>query len=69
LEIPTEMKKLDEKKIKPDERFSNHAVQGFSTEECPLPEPRGCFSIATGFGGGICCKCENLTDDGECKML
>lgn len=59
------MKKLDGTLIKPDEKFSNHAIQGFSTDECPIG--KSCFAIATGFGGGICNKCDHLTDDGECR--
>jgi hypothetical protein len=59
--------KLNPDKIKPDEAFSNHAVQGFSSEECPLNPKKSCFAIATGFGGAIINRCESLTDDGECK--
>lgn len=50
-----------------DERFSNHAVQGFSSHQCPCSEPRPCFAMATGFGGGVINRCENLTDDAECS--
>ena len=59
--------KLDPEKFVPDEEFSNHAVQGFSTPECPIK--KGCFAIATGFGGAFIKLCDYFKyndKDAEC---
>lgn len=55
-----------------DESLSNHAVVALRCTACPLPEPRACFGIATGFGGGVTGKCEFLGPDDkdpECTHL
>jgi len=60
---------LDKDKMVADEKFSNHAVQGFSYQDCPRPvKDVGCFGIATGFGGVpvVMCDCLNL-ETGECN--
>ena len=56
------MKRLDITKFKCDEKFSNHAVQGFSYEDCPIK--KSCFAMATGFGGAIINRCEYFNDKG-----
>ncbi len=61
--------KLDPKKFIPDEDFSNHAVQGFSHPDCPIK--KGCFGIATGFGGvpvRICEYCKSTDTTAECEQ-
>lgn len=55
--------KLDPKKFIPNEDFSNHAVQGFSHPDCPIK--KGCFGIATGFGGAFLPICEHFKYDNE----
>ena len=60
--------KLDPEKFVTDEKFSNHCIQGFSTPECPID--KGCFAIATGFGGGFMKTCDHFKYDdktAECK--
>ena len=67
-EARQENMELDVHKFKPDERFSNHAVQGFSHPDCPLD--KGCFGIATGFGGKFSPMCEffeNTDETANCK--
>ena len=49
---------LDPEKFVADEKFSNHAVQGFSHPDCPIG--KGCFGIATGFGGAFFKMCDHL---------
>lgn len=59
--------KLTEANLIQDEALSNHAVVAIRCTACPLSEPRMCFGIATGFGGGIIGKCEfcSPTDGGS----
>ena len=52
------MMELDPDKFKTDERFSNHAVQAYSHPDCPID--KGCFTIATGFGGGMKRLCDHF---------
>ena len=59
--------KLDAKKFIPDERFSNHAVQGYSHPACPIYS--GCFAQATGFGGGTVKLCDHFNiKECECDV-
>lgn len=61
--------KLTEPNMVQDESLSNHAVLALRCSTCPLPAPRMCFGIATGFGGGVTGKCEHLgpcDEDPEC---
>lgn len=53
--------KLDPKKFTTDERFSNHALQGYAYPDCPID--KGCFAIATGFGGGMKSLCMHFDQD------
>lgn len=55
--------KLDPNKFVPDEEFSSHYVQGYSYPDCPIK--KGCFGIATGFGGGFMKMCDYLKYDNE----
>jgi len=50
--------KLDPDRFVKDERFSNHAVQGYSHPDCSID--KGCFAQATGFGGGIVSLCDKF---------
>lgn len=59
------MKKMDGKILKPDEKFSNHAIQGYSSDRCPLEESRACSQIATWGGGALVKKCENFIEGGK----
>lgn len=59
---------LDPARFIKDEKFSNHAVQGFSHPDCPID--RGCFGIATGFGGAFKAMCEHFRhtdEEAECQ--
>lgn len=55
--------KLTETNMAQDESLSTHAVVAMRCKECPLPAPRMCFGIATGFGGRVIGECEFLGPD------
>ena len=50
--------KLNPERFIDDEKFSNHAIQGYSHPECPIN--KGCFAQATGFGGAIKTLCNHF---------
>ena len=55
--------KLDQDKFETDEKFSNHAVQGYSHPDCQIE--KGCFAIASGFGGGMVRLCDHFISTNE----